>query len=428
MPTAARVARQGGGGQQTEPTEPPTVQPTEGGGSGAEPTGDQKALSEMSLDESIQTTVSGTPPPEYTQAFAAATKDFAAFTCPTDPDAAAEVEDNADEPLITCDDSGTKYLLSPAVIEGTSLTDADAVPPGQQSVEWVVSLDLDDEGSDAFSDVTQELANTGKLFAIVLDGQVLSAPTVENPITNGQAQISGSFTQDSALDLANSLRYGALPLSFSVDSVTLAGPTLAGSSLAAGILAGIIGLTLVVVYCCLYYRALGLVVVASLALAALITYELVILLGASVGFTLTLPGIAGLIVGIGVTADSFIIFFERIRDEVRDGKSLRLAVESGWKRARATILAADAVQFLAAIVLYTFAIDEVRGFAFGLLMSTIVDIIVVFFFSKPLMTFLVRTKFFGRGHKLSGLDTSHLGISGREVTQVARSTPKGATR
>ncbi len=183
-----------------------------------------------------------------------------------------------------------------------------------------------------------------------------------------------------------------------------------------------------VVYCCLYYRALGLVVVASLALAALITYELVILLGASVGFTLTLPGIAGLIVGIGVTADSFIIFFERIRDEVRDGKSLRLAVESGWKRARATILAADAVQFLAAIVLYTFAIDEVRGFAFGLLMSTIVDIIVVFFFSKPLMTFLVRTKFFGRGHKLSGLDTSHLGISGREVTQVARSTPKGATR
>jgi len=184
----------------------------------------------------------------------------------------------------------------------------------------------------------------------------------------------------------------------------------------------------VVVYCVLYYRALGLVVVASLALAALITYELVILLGASVGFTLTLPGIAGLIVGIGVTADSFIIYFERIRDEVRDGKSLRLGVESGWKRARATILAADAVQFLAAIVLYTFAIDEVRGFAFGLLMSTIVDIIVVFFFSKPLVTYLIRTKFFGQGHKLSGLDTSHLGISGRAVTQVARSTSRGATR
>ena len=182
-------------------------------------------------------------------------------------------------------------------------------------------------------------------------------------------------------------------------------------------------MVLVLLYGLFYYRGLGLVVVASLGVAAAITYGLVLLLGQAVGFTLTLPGIAGLIVAIGITADSFIVLFERIRDEVRDGKSLRLAVEAGWERARSTILAADAVSFLAAFILFIFAIGVVRGFAFALGLTTLVDILVVFLFTKPLMSVLARTKFFGEGHKLSGLDASHLGIEGRKVTEFA--TAKG---
>jgi preprotein translocase subunit SecD len=385
---------------------------------------EQKSLDDISLQESIDTELSGTPPAAYTDDYARLTQKFAEFTCPDDPDAATQVEDVPSKPLITCDDEGAKYLLSPAVIEGTSLDDASAVPPNQNP-QWVVSLDLDSEGSSAFSTVTKALNGMQKPFAIVLDGQVLSAPVVNSPITNGNAEISGGFDQESASDLANSLRYGALPLTFVINGVDLLGPSLAGSQLAAGVLAGVIGVGLVVIYCMLYYRGLGLVVVASLAVAALLTYEMVILLGNSVGFALNLPGIAGLIVAVGITADSFIIYFERIRDEARDGKSLRLAVEAGWKRARNTCLAADAVSFLAAVVLYVFAIDEVRGFAFTLGLSTVIDVIVFFFFTKPLVTLLARTKFFGQGHKLSGLDAAQLGIRGRAVTQVAR-TPRGA--
>jgi preprotein translocase subunit SecD len=385
---------------------------------------EQKSLDDISLQESIDTELSGTPPAAYTDDYARLTQKFAEFTCPDDPDAATQVEDVPSKPLITCDDEGAKYLLSPAVIEGTSLDDASAVPPNQNP-QWVVSLDLDSEGSSVFSTVTKALNGLQKPFAIVLDGQVLSAPVVNSPITNGNAEISGGFDQESASDLANSLRYGALPLTFVINGVDLLGPSLAGSQLAAGVLAGVIGVSLVVIYCMLYYRGLGLVVVASLAVAALLTYEMVILLGNSVGFALNLPGIAGLIVAVGITADSFIIYFERIRDEARDGKSLRLAVEAGWKRARNTCLAADAVSFLAAVVLYVFAIDEVRGFAFTLGLSTVIDVIVFFFFTKPLVTLLARTKFFGQGHKLSGLDAAQLGIRGRAVTQVAR-TPRGA--
>ena len=353
------------------------------------------------------------------------TAEFTAFTCPEGDDAAAQVDDQSGEALITCDRDGLKYLLSPAVIEGTSLTDASAGLP-QATPQWVVNLELDGEGSDVFSTVTRGLVNTQQLFAIVLDGQVLSAPEVTSPITNGQAQISGGFTQETATDLANSLQYGALPLTFDESGVTLAGPTLAGSQLAAGVLAGLIGLALVVVYCMFYYRGLGLVVIASLAVAGFITYELVLLLGASVGFTLTLPGIAGLIVAVGITADSFIVFFERLRDEVREGKSLRLAVEAGWRRARLTILAADAVSLLAAVVLYIFAIDEIRGFAFALGLTTAIDVLVVFFFTKPLVSVLARTKFFGQGHPMSGLDARHLGVEGRKVSELAHGARRPA--
>ena len=225
-------------------------------------------------------------------------------------------------------------------------------------------------------------------------------------ITNGQAQISGNFTEASANALATSLKYGALPITFADDATTVEeiGPTLAGNQLAAGITAGLIGLGLVMLYCLLYYRGLGLVVVASLAVAAAVTYAMVLLLGEAANFTLTLPGIAGLIVAVGITADSFIVYFERIRDEMREGKSMRVAVESGWVRARNTCLAADAVSVLAAIALFIFAVGVVKGFAFALGLSTLIDVVVFFFFTKPMVSWLARYKFFNRGHRLSGLD------------------------
>ena len=164
-----------------------------------------------------------------------------------------------------------------------------------------------------------------------------------------------------------------------------------------------------VIYSFLYYRGLGIVSVSSLAIAALIGYLGIVLLSKYESFTLSLAGIAGLIVAIGITADSFVVFFERLRDEVREGRSLRGAVESGWKRARRTILVSDTVSFLAALLLYIFAIGDVRGFAFTLGLTTIIDVIVVFLFTKPMVTLLARTKFFGQGHKWSGLDPARLG-------------------
>jgi preprotein translocase subunit SecD len=320
------------------------------------------------------------------------------------------------QPLLACDEDGNRYLLGPAMVEGTDVTDASAGIP-QNGVNYVVQLEFNDEGADAFGEVTTRIAGTGQQLAIVLDGQVLSAPQNDEPITGGQAEISGGsdnpFTQEEAESLANSLRYGALPLTFVPLQVTSEGPQLASNQLAAGIAAGIIGLGLVVIYCMLYYRGLGIVVVASLAIAGLITYAAVLLLGEAYGFTLTLPGIAGLIVAVGITADSFIVYFERLRDEVRDGKTLRTAVETGWQRARMTILAADAISLLAAVILFIFAIGAVKGFAFALGLVTVIDIFVVFFFTKPMVTLLARTKFFGQGHKLSGLDRAHLGMPER---------------
>jgi preprotein translocase subunit SecD len=334
---------------------------------------------------------------------------FERFTCPRQGVAAPPVRDNANEPLLTCDESGIKYLLSAAMIEGTQLSDANAGIP-QQSVQWVVDLSFRSGARETFADVTQSLAGTGEQFAIVLDGQVISAPTVISPITGGNAQITGDFTQEEAETLANSLKYGALPLKFSAPVVTQEGPSLASDQLSAGILAGLIGLGLVLVYCLAYYRGLGIVVFASLMLAAAITYAMVLIMSDAIGFTLTLPGIAGLIVGVGITADSFIVYFERIRDEMRDGKSMRVAVESGWTRARATCLAADAVSLLAAVVLYIFAIGVVKGFAFALGLSTIIDIAVFFWFTKPMVSWLAKFSFFNSGHKLSGLDAENLGV------------------
>jgi preprotein translocase subunit SecD len=330
------------------------------------------------------------------------------FECPK-PGSAPVVNDDPDKPLVTCDEDGVKYLLSVAVIEGTELSNASYGIP-QNEVQYVVTLDFNSEGNRTFSDITGAIAGTGQQFAIVLDGVVISAPTASQRISGG-AQISGNFTEAEAKSLATSLKFGALPISFERNpTVETVGPSLAGDQLSAGITAGIVGLLLVMLYCLIYYRGLGLVVIASLLVAGAVTYAMVLLLSKSAGFTLSLPGIAGLIVAVGITADSFIVFFERIRDEMRDGKSMRVAVEAGWARARNTCLAADSVSLLAAVVLYIFAAGVVKGFAFALGISTIIDIAIFFWFTHPMVSWLARYPFFNRGHKLSGLDPEALGI------------------
>ncbi len=331
------------------------------------------------------------------------------FTCPADG-SAVDVDDDPAKPLITCDDAGSKFLLSPAIIEGTALQSADLRAPDQQNADWGVSLDLDPAGTKVFATVSGSMAGSQEQFAIVLDGQVISAPVFTAVITNGNAEISGNMGEPEARSLTTSLKFGALPISFDSSSIETVGPSLAGNQLRAGLTAGAAGLILVMVYCLFYYRGLGLVVIASLVVAAALTYGMVLLLSETAGFTLSLPGIAGLIVAVGITADSFIVFFERIRDEMRDGKSMRVAVEHGWKRARNTCLAADTVSLLAATVLYIFAAGVVKGFAFALGLSTLIDLVVFFWFTKPMVSWLAHFPFFNTGHRYSGLNASTLGI------------------
>lgn len=343
---------------------------------------------------------------------------YNAFQCPADG-SPANVVDDPDKPLVTCGTGrfvGVKYLLSAAMIEGTELDDASAAIP-QGSVKYVVTLDFNGSGTETFADISRALVGTEKQFAIVLDGQVLSAPTMEGLITDGNAQIDGDFTQESAQSLATSLKYGALPISFEDPSTETIGPSLAGDQLRAGLVAGALGLGLVLIYCMLYYRGLGIVVVSSLLAAAAVTYALVLLLSETAGFTLTLPGIAGLIIAVGITADSFIIFFERIRDEMREGKSMRVAVETGWKRAKVTRLAAQVVSLLSAAVLYIFATGAVKGFGFALGLTTIVDLAILFWFTKPMVTWLGRFTFFNSGHRLSGLSRETLGMDAPPATR-----------
>jgi len=261
-------------------------------------------------------------------------------------------------------------------------------------------------------------------FAIVLDGVVISAPGVNETILSG-AEISGQFQQQEATDLANVLKFGALPLAFDIGERQTVSPTLGADQLRAGLIAGALGLVLVVVYLLLYYRALALVAVSSLLVAGVFVYGTVILLGETLSFTLTLAGVAGLIVAIGITADSFIVYFERIRDEVRDGRTLRVALETGWSRAKRTIVAADSISMIASVVLYVLSIGGVRGFAFTLGLVTVIDLVVVFLFTKPVITLLARTRFFNSGSKWSGLSPERLGVRPKSATSSA--TPKRAT-
>ena len=329
--------------------------------------------------------------------------------------------DDPNSQTVACGPDGAKYVLGEAVILGTDVT-SEASAIDTTNSQWVVNLTLNGKATKAFGTLTETQAS--KYYpsastnaddsvldqtAIVLDGNVVSAPQTTEAIPGGDVQITNIGGQAQATQLVNELKYGALPLSFKpVDSTTVTAQ-LGRNQLEAGLIAGAIGLLLVVIYSFLYYRGLGIVSVSSLAIAALIGYLGIVLLSKYESFTLSLAGIAGLIVAIGITADSFVVFFERLRDEVREGRSLRGAVESGWKRARRTILVSDTVSFLAALLLYIFAIGDVRGFAFTLGLTTIIDVIVVFLFTKPMVTLLARTKFFGQGHKWSGLDPARLG-------------------
>ena len=329
--------------------------------------------------------------------------------------------DNPNTQTVACGSDGTKYVLDKAVILGTDVT-AQSAGIDTTSGQPVVNLTLNGKATKAFGALTATQASkytpnvsTNEddavlaMTAIVLDGNVVSAPQTTEAIPGGQVQITGLGSQDAATQLAQELKFGALPLTFRVvDTITIS-PTLGKSQLDAGLIAGGIGLILVVIYSFLYYRGLGSVSVSSLIIASLLGYLSVVLLTKYQNFTLSLPGIAGLIVAIGITADSFVVFFERLRDEVRDGRTLRAAVESGWKRARRTILVSDTVSFLAALLLYIFAVGDVKGFAYTLGLTTLIDVVVVFLFTKPVVTLLARTKFFGQGHKWSGLDPARLG-------------------
>ena len=332
------------------------------------------------------------------------------------------VWDNPKLQIVACGLSGgttgvpVKYVLDQAKVLGKDIHSASATPL-TSSTSWQVLLNFDGTGSAAFGALTSAMFAKyhgsqvpQNEVAVVLDGKVISAPNIIQAIVGGQAQITGSFSQKQATDLANVLNYGSLPLTFHQEAEETITPQLGHDQLNAGLLAGAIGLILVVCYLLFYYRGLAIVAVSSLTIAALLTYLSVIVLGKYQGFALSLAGIAGLIVAVGITADSFVVFFERLRDEVRDGgKSLRAAVEHGWTRARRTILVSDTVSFLAAALLYYFSIGDVKGFAFTLGLTTIIDLVVVFTFTKPTMTLLARTKFFGGGHPLSGLDPARLG-------------------
>jgi preprotein translocase subunit SecD len=347
-------------------------------------------------------------------------KRFQALNCETNKPLAGAVDDEA-KYLVTCDKDGTyKFVLAPALLTGTDIASATAGLPQQGAGGWQVDLTMTTDGGRKFATATKDLyqkQSPENQFGIVLDGVVMSAPQVNEPILGGAATISGSFTADEAKALAEVLKYGALPISLTVDEVQQISPTLGADQLQAGLIAGGFGLLLVVLYLMLYYRALGSVAVISLVLAGVITYFIFIVLGREIKFTLTLAGITGAIVAIGITADSFVVYFERLRDELREGKRLRTAADHGWVRARRTILAADFVSFLAAVVLYYLSVGSVRGFAFTLGLTTVIDVAVAILFTRPLVAMLAGNKWMNRGSSMTGVSPTRLGLA------VARHTP-----
>lgn len=340
--------------------------------------------------------------------------------------------DRPDQVIASCSQEGTeKYLLDKTIIEGTQIAGASAVAPDQNNPQWRVSLDFKGQGQAIWAEytakhnVTATPQDPANRVAFVLDGRVISAPEIQGTI-NGSTEVTGNFNQQTATDLANVLKYGALPLTFEQQEALTVSPTLGTDQLKAGLLAGGIGVALVFVYSLVYYRALGLVMIASLVLSGILVYAVLVLLGRQIGFTLTLAGVAGFIVAIGITADSFVVFFERLKDEIRDGRSPRSAVPRAWVRARRTILSADAVSFLAAAILYYLAAGSVKGFAFTLGMSTVLDLVIVFLFTHPLVALAARSKTF-MSPRISGLGAVQR-VAARRAAAATASAPPTARR
>jgi preprotein translocase subunit SecD len=359
--------------------------------------------------------------------------EVAALNCLDPVNLAGGTPDNPEKWLGACDQNGaSKYVMQPAFIQGVNVTDANAQLT-QQGIGWVVTLEFDSEGARALAQASRDLTQlpecgTGatpcNAFAIVLDGVVVSAPRFNEPILGGQAQIEGNFNAQEARDLANVLKYGALPVTLDVADITSVSATVGGDQLRAGIIAALIGLTLVSLYLLVYYRILGLVAVLSLVVAAALLYLFIVIFSKTIGLTLTLAGVAGAIVAVGITADSFIVYFERMRDELREGRTLRQACDSGWVRARRTLLAADFVTLLAAVVLYFLSVGSVRGFAFILGLTTVIDLIIAFWFTHPVVVLFGRSKFMQSGSKWTGLDPERLGANSALESLAGRSRRK----
>ena len=433
-PTAAEPTAEASASPEASPSASPEASPS------ASPEASASASPEASPSASPDATPTAgadvTSRPDLIQA-ADNTEEFqrqvAALDC-TDPvNFTGGRPDDPELWLGTCDVTGAaKYNLEPAFIQGTNVTNANAVLP-QGGVGWVVSLEFDSDGARALADASTRLsalpecgiagANPCNAFAIVLDGVVTSAPRFNEPILGGSAQIEGNFTAQEARDLANVLKYGALPVTLEPVDITTISPTVGNEALRAGIIAGLLGLLLVAIFLIAYYRALGIVAVMSLVLAGALTYLTFVVLSKTVGLTLTLAGIAGAIVAIGITADSFIVYFERIRDEIREGRSLRQACDTGWIRARRTLLAADFISLLAAVVLYFLSVGSVRGFAFVLGLTTIMDVLIAFWFTHPLTVLMGRSQWMQRGSRWTGLDPDRLGgasVAGAVATSSRR--------
>jgi preprotein translocase subunit SecD len=362
-------------------------------------------------------------------------KFYDALDCSQPFRSAGQVDDPT-IPIVTCDtDLYGKYILGPVEVEGTDIADANAgtvtTSTGAATNTWAVNLEFTSAGSEKFAATTGRLfplAAPQNQFAITLDGYVITAPTLQAVITGGQAQITGNFDKNSSKTLADQLKYGALPISFEVQSQENISATLGSEQLSTGLLAGAIGLLLVIIYSFFQYRGLALVTVGSLVVAAVLTYLVVSLLSWRQGYHHSLSGVAGLIVAIGITADSFIVYFERVRDELRDGRNLGSAVESAWKRALRTILVSDGVSLLAAVVLFSLTVGNVRGFAFTLGLTTLIDLAVVMLFTHPMLQLLAKTKFFSSGHPWSGFNSKALGVTsyvGRGAFRVSGSVPAG---
>nr|WP_197981240.1 protein translocase subunit SecD [Frigoribacterium sp. CFBP 8754] len=359
--------------------------------------------------------------------------EYTNYQCAADNDLATAPDD---EPLVTCSTDGTsKFILGPVEVQGSDISDATnglaTDSQGNSTNTWAVNLEFNGQGSRKFSDVTSRLVTLQapqNQFAVTLDNQVITAPSANAAITDGKAQITGSFTQDTSKTLADQLKFGALPISFTVQSNENITATLGQTQLVSGLIAGLIGLILVVIYSLVQYRALAFVTILSLVIAATLTYLVIAILSWREGYRLSLAGVTGLIVAIGITADSFIVYFERIRDELRDGRILESAVESGWRRAIRTIIASDTVNFLAAITLFILAVGNVKGFALTLGITTVIDLIVVALFTHPMLQLIARTRFFGEGNPLSGLDPKALGAVYRGRAQFRTPAPVGARK